>query len=56
MENQTNNAPIQAAPKNNKPIIIALIAVGAVVIIGIMIGIFFAIKGQDSGSSVKYGT
>ena len=56
MENQTNNAPIQAAPKNNKPIIIALIAVGAVVIIGIMIGIFFAIKGQDSGPTVKSGT
>ena len=56
MENQTNNAPIQAAPKNNKPMIIALIAVGVVVVIGIVIGIFFAIKGQDSGSSVKYGT
>lgn len=55
MENQTNNAPTQAAPKNNKPMIIALIAVGAVVIIGIVIGIFFAIKGQDPGPAVKSG-
>lgn len=56
MENQTNNAPIQAAPKNNKPIIIALIAIGAVVVIGIVIGIFFAIKGLDPDSTVRSGT
>ena len=56
MENQTNNAPIQAAPKNNKPMIIALIAVGVVVVIGIVIGIFFAIKGLDPDSTVRSGT
>ena len=56
MENQANNAPIQAAPKNNKPIIIALIAIGAVVVIGIVIGIFFAIKGLDPDSTVRSGT